>query len=134
MSLSQAEAEYNRNDTAVYNMRTVVGMCARAVDDRWRKYDTLFEHVLRTVSSKFMGYMYRRGHQVRLKSTKYSAVQKCSAETQCSSQVGNIVPSPDHQQRVCFVVVGCPQGPHRLLVSVTNVLLCADCACRARCW
>jgi hypothetical protein len=78
-SLLQAEAEYNRNDTAVYNMRTVVGMCARAVDDRWRKYDTLFEHVLRTVSSKFMGYMYRRGHQVRFKSNNL----QCSAELQC---------------------------------------------------
>lgn len=63
-ALLQAEAEYNRNHTSVSNMHTVVRMCVKAVDERWRKYDELFESVSRTVSAKFMGYMHRRGHQV----------------------------------------------------------------------
>lgn len=61
----QAQHEYDRNNTAVRNMGTVVKMCVKAVAERWDKYDELFAHVSSTVSAKFTNYMHRRGHAVR---------------------------------------------------------------------
>jgi hypothetical protein len=65
--------EFKQNDRAVQNMLTVVTMCVKAVQERWQKFDDLFESVSDTVSRKFMGYMHRRGHQV------------CSLTDQCRS-------------------------------------------------
>jgi hypothetical protein len=61
----QAQHEYERNDTPVRNMSTVVKVCVKAVAERWQKYDELFADVSRTVSAKFQNYMHRRGHAVR---------------------------------------------------------------------
>lgn len=62
----QAQAVYKKNDKAVQNMQALVNMSTRAVAHRWSKYDELFESVRCTVSEKFHGYMWKRGHQVRL--------------------------------------------------------------------
>lgn len=64
LSHLQAQHEYERNDTPVRNMATVVKVCVKAVAERWQKYDELFAHVSKTVSAKFQNYMYRRGHAV----------------------------------------------------------------------
>lgn len=62
----QAQHEYERNDTPVRNMSTVVKVCVKAVAERWQKYDELFADVSRTVSAKFQNYMHRRGHAVSM--------------------------------------------------------------------
>jgi hypothetical protein len=64
-SLPQAETEYERNNLKIYNMGNVVRMCERAVEERWKGYDVIFESEVKTASSKFFANMYRRGHMVR---------------------------------------------------------------------
>jgi DNA-binding helix-hairpin-helix protein with protein kinase domain len=63
--LRQADAEWRRHEPSVRNIRQVVRITDKAVRERWKKYDELFDHVSSTVSNKFMAYMHRRGHAVR---------------------------------------------------------------------
>jgi hypothetical protein len=50
----------------VRNVRQVVRFTDKAVRERWQRFTELFDEVSSTVCNKFMAYMHRRGHQVRL--------------------------------------------------------------------
>lgn len=98
----QAEVEFKQNDRAVVNMLTVVNMCVKAVQERWQKYDDLFESVSGTVSLKFSSYMHRRGHMVRVQ-----GVSVCEAGAHGDSDaVGD--QGATMQQCVCPSVLWCP--------------------------
>jgi hypothetical protein len=56
----------------VRNIRKVVRYTDEVVCERWGKFWELFDAVSSTVSSKFMAYMYRRGHEVRSSSSSSS--------------------------------------------------------------
>ncbi|KAF6260374.1 hypothetical protein COO60DRAFT_1700367 [Scenedesmus sp. NREL 46B-D3] len=65
--LAKAEAEWRRHEPSVRNMRQVVRMTDRAVDERWDKFHELFDNVSSTVSGKFLAYMHRRGHMGKVR-------------------------------------------------------------------
>jgi hypothetical protein len=82
--LFQADAEWRRHEPSVRNIRQVVRITDKAVRERWKKYDELFDHVSSTVSGKFMAYMHRRGHAVRRRASadqilNYISVQAAAA-------------------------------------------------------
>jgi hypothetical protein len=53
-------------------MRTLVRLCERAVEDRWWKYDVMFDSEVLTISGRFGKIMKRRGHTVRPSCWVYS--------------------------------------------------------------